>query len=115
VCLGAAVRRNLASSSLMCCYQHLSSSFLYPGGGYTQTHIYIICIYIYIFMFSSGQMKGEMANTMLSVWDIKANQPGANLRAGRVAGTRESARALSLARAQERERARERARQRERD
>ena len=44
-------------------------------------------------MFSSGQMKVEMANTMLSVWDLKANQPGANLRAGGVAGTRERARA----------------------
>ena len=61
-------------------------------------------------MFSSGQMKVEMANTMLSVWDLKANQPGANLRAGGVAGTRERARARE--RASERARVSERASER---
>jgi hypothetical protein len=34
----------------------------------------------------SGEMKGAMANTLLSVWDLKNNQPGENLRAGGVAG-----------------------------
>jgi len=33
----------------------------------------------------SGEMKGAMANTLLSVWDLKNNQPGENLRAGGVA------------------------------
>ncbi len=35
---------------------------------------------------SSGEMKGAMANTLISVWDLKSNQPGENLRAGGVGG-----------------------------
>jgi hypothetical protein len=74
-------------------------------------------IHTYIHMISSGEMKGAMANTMLSVWDLKTNQPGANLRAGGVAGTtpRERERARKRERARERERENERMSDKERE
>ena len=38
----------------------------------------------------SEEMKGAIANTLISVWDLKTNQPGENLRAGGVVAVRKA-------------------------
>ena len=38
----------------------------------------------------SGEMKGAIANTLISVWDLKTNQPGENLRTGGVVAVRKA-------------------------